>query len=56
MTDALKTVRRADSRPVFRLTPLAWILLVVALAAAVLAVKSGMVWMLSSFLTPESAR
>jgi exosortase D (VPLPA-CTERM-specific) len=53
MTDALVTARLADTRPVFRLTPLGWILLAAALSAAMLAVKSGIATMLSSFLTPE---
>lgn len=53
MTDALVTSRLADTRPVFRLTPLGWILLAAALSAAMLAVRSGIAKMLSSFLTPE---
>jgi len=53
MTDALVTAHLADTRPVFRLTPLGWILLAAALSAAMLAVKSGIASMLSSFLTPE---
>jgi hypothetical protein len=50
MSDALVTVRPADIRPVFRLTPLAWILLTVALTAAVLAVKTGIAQMLGWLL------
>src|SRR5882672_1171932 len=53
MADALIAVRPIDIRPIFRLTPLAWILLAAALTAAILAVKSGIAWMLSSSLTPE---
>src|SRR5882672_401049 len=53
MTDESVTAHLADTRPVFRLTPLGWILLTLALAAAMLAVKSGIAKMLSSFLTPE---
>ena len=54
MTDALVTARLADTRPVFRLTPLAWIALVAALAATVLAVKTGLAQMLGWLLTrPE---
>jgi exosortase D (VPLPA-CTERM-specific) len=54
MTDALATVHLADTRPVFRLRPLAWILLVAASAAVVLAGKTGLVQMLSWWLTrPE---
>jgi exosortase D (VPLPA-CTERM-specific) len=54
MTDAVVAARLADTRPVFRLTPLAWILLAVALAAAVLAVKTGLTQMLGWLLNrPE---
>jgi len=53
MTDAPVTDRLPDFRPVFRLTLLAWILLAAALGAAILAVNSGMAWMLRSFLTPQ---
>src|SRR6266404_4594015 len=52
MTDESVTAHLADTQPVFRLTPLAWILLAAALTAVV-AVKSGIAEMLSSFLTPE---
>src|ERR1017187_797984 len=50
MSDALVTARRADARPIFRLTPLAWILLTVALTAAVLGVKTGIAQMLGWLL------
>ena len=54
MTDALVAARRADTRPVFRLTPLAWVLLSVASIASVLAVKTGLAQMLGWLLTqPE---
>jgi exosortase D (VPLPA-CTERM-specific) len=54
MTETLATARLSDTRPVFRLTPLAWILLAVALAAAVLAVKTGLAQMLGWWLNrPE---
>jgi exosortase D (VPLPA-CTERM-specific) len=54
MTDALVAARRADTRPVFRLTPFAWISLSIALVASVLAVKTGLAQMLDWFLTrPE---
>jgi exosortase D (VPLPA-CTERM-specific) len=54
MSDALVTARLGDTRPVFRLTPLAWILLAAALAAAVLAMRAGLAQMLGWLLTrPE---
>jgi len=54
MTDAWVTARPVETRPVFRLTPLAWVLLAVALAAAVLAVKTGLAQMLGWLLNrPE---
>jgi exosortase D (VPLPA-CTERM-specific) len=53
MTDSSVATHFGDTRPIFRLTPLAWILLAAAFTAAVLAVKSGIAWMLSSSLTPE---
>ena len=53
MNDALATERVADTRPVFRLTLLAWVSLVVALAAAVLAVKTGVAQMLDWWNRPE---
>src|SRR5579864_7754304 len=54
MTESSVGARRADTRPVFRLTPLAWILLSVALMASVLAVKTGLSQMLEWLLTmPE---
>jgi exosortase D (VPLPA-CTERM-specific) len=54
MTDALVATRLADTRPVFRLTPFAWILLAAALAAAVLALKTGVALMLRwVLLRPE---
>jgi exosortase D (VPLPA-CTERM-specific) len=46
--------RRADARPIFRLPPLAWALLSVALVASVLAVRTGLAQMLGWLLTrPE---
>ncbi len=54
MTDALVAAHGANTRPVFRLTPLAWVLLSVALVASVLAVKTGLAQMLGWLLTrPE---
>jgi hypothetical protein len=53
MTDALVVARRADTRPVSRLTPLAWILLTVVLTAALLAVKANVSYMLVRHLTPD---
>jgi exosortase D (VPLPA-CTERM-specific) len=54
MTDAVLAARRADPRPVFRLTPLAWVVLSGALVASVLAVKTGLAQMLGWLLTrPE---
>jgi exosortase D (VPLPA-CTERM-specific) len=54
MTDALVPARLADARPVFRLTPLTWLLFATGLIAAVLAVKTGLVQMLGWLLTrPE---
>jgi hypothetical protein len=51
MTDALVAARRADTRPVFRLNPLAWIMLSVAWVASVPAVKTGLAQMLGCLLT-----
>ena len=51
MTEVLVGARRADTRPVFRLTPLAWVLLFIALLASVLAVKTGLAQMLGWLLT-----
>jgi exosortase D (VPLPA-CTERM-specific) len=54
MTDAFVAARRPGTPPVFRLTPLAWLLLSVAMVAAVLAVKAGLAQMLGWLLTrPE---
>jgi exosortase D (VPLPA-CTERM-specific) len=53
MTEVLVGTRLADTRPVFRLTALAWILLAVGLIAAVLAVKAGVTYMLDWYVTPE---
>jgi exosortase D (VPLPA-CTERM-specific) len=54
MTDALVAARRADTRPVFRLTALAWVLLCVALLASILAARAGFAQMLGWLLTrPE---
>jgi exosortase D (VPLPA-CTERM-specific) len=54
MTDASVAARFDATRPVFRLTPFAWLLLAVALAAAILAVKTGLAQMLAWLLTrPE---
>jgi exosortase D (VPLPA-CTERM-specific) len=54
MTDAMLAMPVADTRPVFTLTPSTWLLLAAAVAAAALAVKSGVAQMLSWFLTrPE---
>src|ERR1700688_1547810 len=54
MPDALLTARVRDTRPVFRLTPLAWILLASALAVAVLPIKTGLGQLLGSLLArPE---
>ena len=54
MTDALVAEHGADTRPVFRLPRLAWVLLSVALAASVLAVKTGLAQMMGWLLTrPE---
>ena len=53
MNQVLVGPRRADTRPVFRLTALAWVLLSVALVASVLAVKAGVTYMLGWYLTPE---
>jgi exosortase D (VPLPA-CTERM-specific) len=54
MTNALVGARRTDTRPVFRLTLLAWVLLSVAMVASVLAVKTGLAQMLDWLLTrPE---
>jgi exosortase D (VPLPA-CTERM-specific) len=43
----------AATRPVLRLTRFGWILLAVGLTAAAIAVKDGLVWMLSSWSSPE---
>jgi exosortase D (VPLPA-CTERM-specific) len=54
MPDASLTARVCDTRPVFSLTPLAWILLAGALAAAVLPIKTGLGQVLGSLLgSPE---
>jgi exosortase D (VPLPA-CTERM-specific) len=53
MTEVLVGTRRTDTRPVFRLTPLAWILLTVASTAALVAVKAGVTYMLGLYRTPE---
>jgi exosortase D (VPLPA-CTERM-specific) len=53
MSDPLSSRRVVDSRPVFRLTPLAWILLGAAVSAAIGSVKSGIAVMVSSFMRPE---
>jgi exosortase D (VPLPA-CTERM-specific) len=54
MTDVSATAHLPDARPVFRLTPAAWILMAVALAAAVLAVETGLAQMLRwLILRPE---
>ena len=54
MTDAFVAARRAGTPPVFRLTPLAWLLLSLALVGSVLAVKTGLAQMLDWLLTrPE---
>jgi exosortase D (VPLPA-CTERM-specific) len=50
MPDALLTARVRDARPVFRLTPLAWILLAGAMTAAVLPIKTGLGQVLGSLL------
>jgi exosortase D (VPLPA-CTERM-specific) len=50
MTDALVAEHGADTRPVFRLTPLAWVLLSVALVASVLPIKTGLGQVLGSLL------
>src|SRR5476649_1416418 len=54
MTDAPAAAHFDAVRPVFRLPPLAWILLIVSLAAAILAVKTGLFLMLAWLLNrPE---
>ncbi len=53
MTDVLVAARSTDTRPVFHLTPRAWILLIVALAATLLAVKASVSYALVLYLTPE---
>jgi hypothetical protein len=54
MTDALATTRFGDNRPVYRIVPLTWLLLVGAMIAAVLAVKTSLAQMMSWLLTrPE---
>jgi exosortase D (VPLPA-CTERM-specific) len=54
MTDALAATRFFDTRPVYRIVPVTWLLLIGAMIAAVLAVKTGMSWMLELLLTmPE---
>jgi exosortase D (VPLPA-CTERM-specific) len=45
MTDVAVAERFEAARPVFRLPPLAWILLAAALAASILAVKTGLLQM-----------
>jgi exosortase D (VPLPA-CTERM-specific) len=54
MTDASVAARLSDTRLVFRLAPLAWILLAAALSTSMLAVKPGIAEMLGWWLTrPE---
>ena len=54
MTDALASARFGDNRPVYRIVPLTWLLLVGAMIAAVLAVKTGVAQMMSWLLArPE---
>jgi exosortase D (VPLPA-CTERM-specific) len=54
MTDAFVAARFADTRPVFRLTSVTWILLAGAMIATMLAVKTGLAQMMDWFLTrPE---
>jgi exosortase D (VPLPA-CTERM-specific) len=54
MTDASAAVHRGDTRPIFRLTSMSWVLLAGAMIAAVLAVKTGLSQMLEWLLTrPE---
>jgi hypothetical protein len=54
MTEVLVGASRADTRTAFRLTPLAGVLLSVALVASVLALKTGIAQLLCRFLTrPE---
>jgi exosortase D (VPLPA-CTERM-specific) len=54
MTDAALAKRSGDTRPIFRLTSMSWMLLAVAMIASVLAVKTGMSQMLGWLLTmPE---
>ncbi|MGO9635088.1 MAG: VPLPA-CTERM-specific exosortase XrtD [Steroidobacteraceae bacterium] len=54
MTDTMATTPLADNRPVYRIVPLTWLLLAVAMIAAVLAVKTGLSQMLEWLLTkPE---
>jgi exosortase D (VPLPA-CTERM-specific) len=50
MIEVLVGARRADTRPVFRLTPLAWVLLAGAFAAAVLPIKTGLGLVLGSLM------
>lgn len=54
MTEVLVGASRTHTRTAFRLTPLARVLLSVALVASVLALKSGVAQLLCRFLTrPE---
>jgi exosortase D (VPLPA-CTERM-specific) len=54
MTDELVTGRSTDTRPVFRISLLSWVLTAAALAAAISAAKTGLTQMLGSLLTrPE---
>src|SRR5450755_439324 len=54
MNDTLATTRYVDNRPVDRMVPLTWLLLVGAMIAAMLAVKTGLSQMLEWLLTmPE---
>src|SRR5450755_597738 len=54
MNDTLATTRYVDNRPVYRMLLLTWLLLVGAMIAAVLAVKTGLAQMMGWLLTrPE---
>jgi hypothetical protein len=56
MTEVLVGARPAHTRTAFRLTPLAGVLLSVALVASVLAVKTGVAQLLYRLLTRPEQR